>query len=692
MSVEIGLKTVVLNLLRISGIEGPSATPSNTPTNTPTPTATPSATLTPTATPTKTATPTSSITPTLTPTRTRTPTPSATPIVCTEKNMLVGYVDGSFNVYAFSSSTEICAFSGVNSATTLTYATSYSVGSRIYFNSNDCLTQSTQETVGSPNLNNKYIKEVGSDLVLMLTFNVVFGGFGYYSISEVTYCVQPTPTPTPSITPTNTVTPTRTPTNTATPTNTMTPTSSNTPTNSLTPTNTPTRTSTATVTPTASQLRACYAYSFKFSATETCDSVCSSSTIDTLYSPSNSLVVGNKLYFNLSDCQLNNNGSIGVSVASYDNKCYGISGNEITSINNCTIFPCFAGGFNSTTFDGVLDSSNRILVGGGFTQYSGQTSNYLVRLNSNGFKDSSFNIGSGFNNVVATINLQSDGKIIIGGFFTQYTGTTQNRIIRLNSDGSKDSSFIVGTGFNNAVQTSVIQSDGKIMAGGGFTSYNGSPQDRLVRLNSDGTIDTSFDSSISAFNFVLTISIDSSGKYIVGGNRNNSSLARLNTDGSIDSSFSVGTTGFGDTGVNVALIQPSDGKIIVGGTFTDYDGTSANKIIRLNTDGSIDTNFVYGVGFDLGVLTIAIQSDNKILIGGSFTTYNGNNVNRLIRLNSNGSIDTSFNIDSSLNSVTNINGILIESSGNILIFGNFTGTNSINFMARLSSTGSVVYC
>ena len=102
----------------------------------------------------------------------------------------------------------------------------------------------------------------------------------------------------------------------------------------------------------------------------------------------------------------------------------------------------------------------------------------------------SFNIGTGFNGIVYTIDIQSDGKILVGGNSTLYNGTTSNSIIRLNSNGSIDTSFNIGTGFfNGGVYTIYIQLDGKILVGGYFTTYNGTTSNRIIRLNSNGSIE-----------------------------------------------------------------------------------------------------------------------------------------------------------------------------------------------------------
>jgi uncharacterized delta-60 repeat protein len=145
----------------------------------------------------------------------------------------------------------------------------------------------------------------------------------------------------------------------------------------------------------------------------------------------------------------------------------------------------------STIYKVVIQSDGKIIIGGNFTKC-------VARLNNDGTIDSFFNVGSGFNEVVNDIAIQSDGKIICVGSFTSYNGTTRNNIIRLNVDGSLDSSFNVGTGFNDSVNTIAIQSDGKIMCGGNFSSYNETSRNKIARLNSDGSLDANFIISASA--------------------------------------------------------------------------------------------------------------------------------------------------------------------------------------------------
>src|SRR5690554_437044 len=265
--------------------------------------------------------------------------------------------------------------------------------------------------------------------------------------------------------------------------------------------------------------------------------------------------------------------------------------------------------------------------------------------------DPSFNIGTGvtgLNSSVHSIVLQPDGKILAGGDFTTFNGTTQNRIVRLNSDGSLDTSFNIGTGANHYVRAIVLQPDGKILVGGSFSSFNGTAQNRIVRLNSDGTLDTSFNIGTGFNENVISVTLQPDGKILVGGHfttfngTTQNRLVRLNSDGTLDTSFNTGT-GF-SYGVTSITLQP-DGKILVGGNFTAFNGTTQNRVIRLNSDGTLDTSFNIGIGFNgYTVHSITLQPDGKILVGGNFTAFNGTTQNRITRLNSDGTLDTSFSI------------------------------------------------
>lgn len=364
-------------------------------------------------------------------------------------------------------------------------------------------------------------------------------------------------------------------------------------------------------------------------------------------------------------------------------------------------------GFNSSPVTTLIQTDGKILVGGSFSNYNGANRNRIIRLNTDGSVDTSFVIGTGFNDTVYTIALQSDGKIVVGGNFTSYNDIAQNRIVRLNIDGTLDTSFAMGDGFSTPggisfIESIAIQSDDKILAGGRFTKYNGISQGNITRLNADGTLDTSFyslSSGVRASHDVNVITIQADGKILAGGgftsfySSSRRYLARLNANGTLDSSFDIGT-GFGGSlsgSVVRSIAVQSDGKILVGGYFTTYKDIAQNRIVRLNTNGSVDTSFAIGTGVNnFFIETIALQSDGKILLGGGFTTFNGITQNRIMRLTTNGSIDTSFNTGTGFtNPVASIS---IQSDGKILVGGYFSSYNgqTRSQIVRLNGTETIL--
>ena len=369
--------------------------------------------------------------------------------------------------------------------------------------------------------------------------------------------------------------------------------------------------------------------------------------------------------------------------------------------------PLFTQGlsFNDVVLTSATQTDGKILIGGAFIELNGVTRNYLVRLNSDGTVDTAFytNLGTGFNSIVRSIAIQSDGKILVGGQFSDLNGTTRSRFVRLNSDGTVDTAFYtnLGTGFNALVYTVAVQSDGKIVIGGDFITLNGTTRKNLVRLNSDGTVDTSFYTNLgTGFNgSVLNVKIQSDGKILVGGyfstlngvTRNR--FVRLNSDGTVDTTFYT-NLGTGFNGGVVTIEVQSDGKILVGGAFTALNATTRNYLVRLNSDGTDDTAFYTNLGTGLSnvLKTISIQSDGKILVGGYFTQLNGNLRFYIVRLNSTGTDDTTFytNLGSGFSSA--IEYIGAQSDGRILVggyFGSFNNNNMLGYFLRLTSQGLI---
>lgn len=345
-------------------------------------------------------------------------------------------------------------------------------------------------------------------------------------------------------------------------------------------------------------------------------------------------------------------------------------------------------GFNGAVYDIKVLPDNKLIAVGTFTSYKGITCNRIIKLNTDGSIDTTFKTGTGLDNWAYALAIQNDGKIIIAGNFSTYNDTLIGaRIARLNPNGSIDQTFNTGNGFGNNVFALKIQNDGKIIAGGQFQNYDTSIVENIVRINPNGSIDNTFNigTGFSGINtFVRCLSIDENNKILVGGTFNiyngNSvnNIVRLNNDGSYDSSFSIGM-GFNSY---VLDIFPYSNKYLITGDFTNYNGNNANRIINLNNDGSIDNTFIYGTGFNAVSGTILKQTDNKFLISGLFSSYNGINTGNIIRLNSNGSIDNTFStINTNFNQGTNI---CIQHDNKIIAYGNFTSPT--NRIVRLNNT------
>ncbi len=325
-----------------------------------------------------------------------------------------------------------------------------------------------------------------------------------------------------------------------------------------------------------------------------------------------------------------------------------------------------------------VQPDGKILVGGSFTNLGGQPRHFIGRLNPDGSLDPDFNPGA--DDIVNCLAVQPDGKILVGGYFQNLAGQIRTCLARLDADGSLDTNFaptvsLGGTPFVNAL---AVQPDGKILVGGQLGLLDGQFIPNLGRLNPDGSVDNSFSCPINSPG-VLSLALPGDGRIMVGGLFCNNwcYLDRLNTNGAVDSSFNTAPSDV----IDAIIIQP-DGKILVGGNFVRLLGTTRNHLARLNPDSTLDGGF--NPGADGPVTSLALQADGKILVGGSFTTLAGQARTNLGRLNPDGSIDTTF--FPSANS--NVLALALQPDGAVLIGGLFTNVcgQSRSGLARLTPT------
>lgn len=313
-----------------------------------------------------------------------------------------------------------------------------------------------------------------------------------------------------------------------------------------------------------------------------------------------------------------------------------------------------------------------------------------------GTLDESFNPSVGPNGTVLSMVRQPDGKILLAGSFTKVGTTDRNRIARFNTDGSLDETFGNNTGvFDREIFTIALQADGKVLAGGQFIRWNDQKQEHIARLNRDGSLDKTFLTQVPV-RLIASIVPLPNGKILIGGRftrlepngvkRNR--IARLNPDGTVDDSFKSGDGA--EHAVNRIAIQ-NDGRIVIGGIFPSFDKRPYAHLARLMADGALDTTFKVGSGLNEDVLALEIQPDGKILVGGSFTVYNGVRYNRIIRLLPDGTPDPAFKAGGDAGANGAVTSIRFEGASRILVAGHFTEYNGTpcSYVVRLKLDGSI---
>ena len=293
-------------------------------------------------------------------------------------------------------------------------------------------------------------------------------------------------------------------------------------------------------------------------------------------------------------------------------------------------------------------------------------------------------LNPGADTAVYCIALQTDGKILLGGLFTTLGGQAHKYCGRLNADGTVDTEFEPGS--NNPVNCMAVQPDGKILLGGDFFILGGKAIQRLARINANSSLDTSFNSSASSAPCCLAVQAD--GKILVGGffttlsGQTCNYLGRLNTNGTLDATFNPRVGGATFPRVYSVIVQ-AGGSMLVAGGFTTLGGQARSYIGRLNAYGTADG---FNPGADANVYCMAVQADGKILVGGAFGTLGGQQHLRLGRINAEGTLDNTFN--ASPNGVVNC--LAVQTDGKILVGGYFTtvGGQPRNHIARLNNDGT----
>ena len=349
------------------------------------------------------------------------------------------------------------------------------------------------------------------------------------------------------------------------------------------------------------------------------------------------------------------------------------------------------------------ESHNRFYVVGAFDSYKGKTLKCIARFYLDGSADEEFNTNAASIFDVYLANraysgalfcvLQSDGKPIVAGYdsvMLPYLKTPPYYIMfgRVNQDGTIDQEYVdaIGQGLGQLTyypRGCAIQPDDKIIFTGDFWEYNGQPAGHIVRILPDGSMDMAFQSVVGGLDWsVYTILIQPDGKIVMAGDHSMLNglpiprVFRLNADGTRDEPFitNVGTAVNGTA--YWGTLQP-DGKIILTGSFTQFNGVNVGRVLRLNADGTLDTAFntAIGTGANAYIPAVALQADGKILVGGDFTSFNGVTIARLARLNSDGTLDTAFNTALGTGFNLTVASIVVQSDKRIIVAGSFDQFN-----------------
>jgi uncharacterized delta-60 repeat protein len=316
----------------------------------------------------------------------------------------------------------------------------------------------------------------------------------------------------------------------------------------------------------------------------------------------------------------------------------------------------------------VVQPDGKVLVGGLFNSVAPNggpsvARSNIARFHSDGSLDPDFNPGA--NSDIFAIAIQPDGKILVGGYFTIIGGQFRNRIARLDPTTGLPDSF--NPGANDLVRTIVPQPNGMILVGGDFSGIGGAIRSRIARLDPVTGLTDPFNPDANSFSAVYSIALQNDGKILVGGTFTNIGGQARNRLARLDP-----TTGLADSldpnvdGDVLSLALQADGKIVVGGFFNNVGGQPRANIARVEaTGGGVDS---FAPNANQTVQTVVVQPDGKILAGGGFTSIGGDARGRFARLDPATGLVDSFNP----NAGGAVSTLTLHGDGQILAGGIFT--------------------
>lgn len=373
-------------------------------------------------------------------------------------------------------------------------------------------------------------------------------------------------------------------------------------------------------------------------------------------------------------------------------------GKEVSFITD-TLNSCFSNPliFNRRIITSKLLSDGKILIITFNSELNNKTIPTFLRLNPDGTIDNTFNYNNSISlgdSIVSNTNIlvQSDGKYLIA-----YYALSRATFLRVNIDGSIDKTYNPGyiNGPPLEIRDMTLQNDNKLLIGGNFQYFNGKYIDKLIRINTDGSLDTTF-KTIGYNQPIRKIAVSSDGKIYVAGSfsRNKTEIIngimKLNSDGSIDKSFNFPFDGTRYISFSFVELLPQN-KILV----VNQNGSKGSQIQKLNFDGSIDNTFptIENLNIDNINIKITFQNDNFIYVNGNFNTINGVSSNKLARISLSGIVDKSLNVGDGFSNEVGIldNSPMITKDKEIILFGNFLKYNGrkVKYFTKIKYDGSI---